>query len=791
MSTQHTVEIRRLRPREAGHVVDAVFAGMSPVSRRLRFHLPMTRLPGYIRRHLTQLDRRSRAAVVAWADGRPVGIGRLAAVSATEAEAAIAVVDAWHGRGLGRRLLTDLSTLASDLGYERLVAEWLEDAWSAYSDLQFDMPDSPTPVYYNQGWFFTEGFTPDGSITITEADLTEVSSYLPQHEFFHVVQHEYYSHSFALRFLGHRDNLWWWSEATADWAAYKAADLGIGVSLANYALGLDTYLAASREAYDETDGELSGGNREYGGFLFVDYMEQEVDPLTVQKNFEWLRAIGGFFTPSQINGLLMADAGTSFQLEINRFRWFTYSLEQTPGGADIGFDARFHAEDSWLPRLHVSDLPGGRVPHESVSLSFDEPEADGSVDDLAYSGAAFTEFTFEDPEHVSGQLVIDVTGATDEIQPQVAVADIATDSLTGVEVPRLGPDIQPIDLDDGSGSITVDVSPSHPTVVLETVDTHVPEEGIVIGHHDGGLDRHVEFIPTASTVTIGDLTVGMNRWGDLITGDSPVAVDDPDRVGLRFAGDPDSEVLARGCPCENWGIGAPGTSDAAFTETTYGRSATGIDQATLTSDSTSVTSSVTLTGGPGNGLLGYRITHHVHASPVPELVQMDVTVENFNVDNGDPLAYRRSIDWDMPPTPYDEAVSWQQAASAPFVRFLSDDGFGSTDLGQAPTWLTKSGYFSLAGACDEGAQIELELSQYGLGPLQSETFTLYYGLAADASSAEDAVEAVGAQVYNLAVAAGTSEAAHPVAILAIDGSALPESTAPALYGHPSETATCA
>lgn len=142
MSVTAVVEIRRLRPSEAGDAVDAVFAGMSSESRRLRFHLPVTRLPAYFRRELVQLDGRTRAAVAAWVDGRPVGIGRIAAVSATEAETAIAVVDEWHGCGIGRRLLCSAAQLAADLGYRQLSAEVLAENTAMLKVLAAVFPDA-------------------------------------------------------------------------------------------------------------------------------------------------------------------------------------------------------------------------------------------------------------------------------------------------------------------------------------------------------------------------------------------------------------------------------------------------------------------------------------------------------------------------------------------------------------------------------------------------------------------------------------------------------------------------
>lgn len=107
-----------------GATIDAVFAGLSAGSRYLRFHSPMPRLSGPMRTALLNLDGRDRAALVAEVRCRgrrvPVGVARLARAGPGEAELAIAVVDAWHGCGVGERLLTDLGALAQELGYELL-----------------------------------------------------------------------------------------------------------------------------------------------------------------------------------------------------------------------------------------------------------------------------------------------------------------------------------------------------------------------------------------------------------------------------------------------------------------------------------------------------------------------------------------------------------------------------------------------------------------------------------------------------------------------------------------------
>lgn len=123
--TSTTIRLRPLRHGETGPV-DAVFDGMSSHSRHLRFHGPRPRLTDAMRRMLTDVDGRRHVALVAEAvDGgtvTPIGIGRLIATDDGTAEVAFSVVDAWHGRGVGRRLLTALRHRAVDLGHTRLRA---------------------------------------------------------------------------------------------------------------------------------------------------------------------------------------------------------------------------------------------------------------------------------------------------------------------------------------------------------------------------------------------------------------------------------------------------------------------------------------------------------------------------------------------------------------------------------------------------------------------------------------------------------------------------------------------
>ncbi|PVY97309.1 GNAT family N-acetyltransferase [Actinomycetospora cinnamomea] len=121
-----TLRVRLLRPDDTA-TLDAVFDGLSARSRYLRFHSPMPRLSGTLRRGLLRIDDHDRLALVAEAatgtgTWEPVGIARLVRTAAREAELAVAVVDAWQRRGVGRVLLTALRVAARARGVDRLVA---------------------------------------------------------------------------------------------------------------------------------------------------------------------------------------------------------------------------------------------------------------------------------------------------------------------------------------------------------------------------------------------------------------------------------------------------------------------------------------------------------------------------------------------------------------------------------------------------------------------------------------------------------------------------------------------
>lgn len=103
---------------------------LSPDTRYRRFHAPVLRLSEKEARRLVEVDHNLREAIVAVVDDEVVGCEIVGIArydrSPTEpgtATFAVMIEDAWQGRGVGRRLLVELTALADSHGVDTFTAE--------------------------------------------------------------------------------------------------------------------------------------------------------------------------------------------------------------------------------------------------------------------------------------------------------------------------------------------------------------------------------------------------------------------------------------------------------------------------------------------------------------------------------------------------------------------------------------------------------------------------------------------------------------------------------------------
>lgn len=129
------IVVRPIRPTDADELTKG-FARLSERSRFLRFFTPLRELPDGWSERLSDLDHQHHRAWVAYdpdGDAPPpglgVGVARLIELDddPLAAEAAVAVTDDYHGRGIGRILLELVAGTAAAVGYERFVTTVLRE----------------------------------------------------------------------------------------------------------------------------------------------------------------------------------------------------------------------------------------------------------------------------------------------------------------------------------------------------------------------------------------------------------------------------------------------------------------------------------------------------------------------------------------------------------------------------------------------------------------------------------------------------------------------------------------
>ena len=125
------VLVRPIHPQDET-LVQSFVRGLSPRSRRLRFHNAIRELDPRMLHAATHVDYRRHLALIAeWFDGDAeveIGAARyFVRKDGATAEFAIAIADAWQRQGLARHLLQRLMAIAEQRGLERFEGDVLEE----------------------------------------------------------------------------------------------------------------------------------------------------------------------------------------------------------------------------------------------------------------------------------------------------------------------------------------------------------------------------------------------------------------------------------------------------------------------------------------------------------------------------------------------------------------------------------------------------------------------------------------------------------------------------------------
>jgi acetyltransferase len=124
------VSVRPMEPSDLG-AVSRLFDQLSDESRYQRFFSRGRAGLLYELGYLQSLDGCQRVALVAESAGEIIGLARYHLTGAGHAEVAVVVADAWQHRGVGHRLLRDLTDLARGHGVETIDVSMLGDNLAA------------------------------------------------------------------------------------------------------------------------------------------------------------------------------------------------------------------------------------------------------------------------------------------------------------------------------------------------------------------------------------------------------------------------------------------------------------------------------------------------------------------------------------------------------------------------------------------------------------------------------------------------------------------------------------
>ena len=231
--------------------------------------------------------------------------------------------------------------------------------------------------------------------------------------------------------------------------------------------------------------------------------------------------------------------------------------------------------------------------------------------------------------------------------------------------------------------------------------------------------------------TTGGVSLGIQTLGALGGGG----------VGIALTGVGDG--ITPGCLCEGWGASLGTVAGWSANENGGNSNVTGVS---FTSTAASATAVVNV----GTSL---QVTQAYGLSSSNSLIMNHVTLTNTGATAGE-VRYSRSMDWDIPPTIFNELVTLQGVGATRLI-YSSDDGFATPNPLVNPGGLsagTINTNFVDVGPADHGAYFTFSFGTLAAGA--SVSFDIFYGAARTEGDAIAALGTVGAEVYSLGQSSG-------------------------------------
>jgi type IV pilus assembly protein PilY1 len=256
------------------------------------------------------------------------------------------------------------------------------------------------------------------------------------------------------------------------------------------------------------------------------------------------------------------------------------------------------------------------------------------------------------------------------------------------------------------------------------------------------------------------VALGINNAGHLNA--EPNITSNAGATGLAYKF-PDGtwrDATAPGCLCEGWGVSVNNAVSGFANVSTDG----GVNNLSVVGAPVATASTFTTTTGI-TSLPGLTVTHaYAPADNAPgALFKVLVTIRNETGAAVNDVKYVRVMDWDVPPTEFNEYVTIRGTATTTLLDRSHNDGFETANplVDGAPiTAATLNADFTDLGVLDHGAYF-----RFNFGTIEDSAeyqFTIFYGAAPSERTALAAIAAESIELFSLGQSSGAGGAADGV-----------------------------
>ena len=258
------------------------------------------------------------------------------------------------------------------------------------------------------------------------------------------------------------------------------------------------------------------------------------------------------------------------------------------------------------------------------------------------------------------------------------------------------------------------------------------------------------------------IALGVNDDGSLNTTPNITANASATGLAYKFADGAFYDATAPGCLCEGWGVSVNGATNGWANVADGGASNLTFGAATNVTGST-VTTTTTLTSLPG-----IEVKHeYAPATNAPgALFAVKVTIKNTTGAAVNDVKYVRVMDWDVPPTEFDEFVTIRGTGTTTLLDRSHDDGFENPNPLLATTAInaaTDDVDFVDNGPDDHGAYFRFNFGTIADGDEYS--FNIFYGAAGSEAAALAAIAAESIELYSFGQSRGGEVTGSPATFI--------------------------